>query len=245
MSIIKSLIRPIAITALTAGVAVALSACGNAPVVGGNPQPRSVNVTGSSVVYAKPDIGQVSVGIEVVDSTVQAAMSQNEQVMQKILAALKEQGVAEEDIQTSNFSVWVDQTYDENGNPQKIAGYRVSNDLTIIVRDVNKIGIVLEAATNAGANKIYGISFAFSDTSALREQAREKAVADAKAKAEALAKLSGATVGQVLSISEYSSSASPVPVALEARDMAAGSAPSISAGQMGVTVEVNVSYELK
>jgi uncharacterized protein YggE len=245
MSILKSFIRPIFITLLTAGIAVALTACGNATGVGGNAQARSVNVTGSSVVYARPDNGQVNVGIEVVASTVQDAMSQNEQVMQKILAALKEQGVAEEDIQTSNFSVWVDQTYDENGNPKAIAGYRVSNDLNIIVRDVSRIGSVLEAATNAGANKVYGISFGFSDTGKLREQAREKAVADAKAKAEALAKLSGATVGQVITISEYASSANPVPIALEARDVVASSAPSISTGQMGVTVEVTVSFELK
>lgn len=230
---------------------VALSACGGvvAPSVtsGTAPTVRSVSVNGQGVATAKPDLATINVGIETTGTTVQDATTNNEQIMQKILEALKGQNIEDKDIQTSNYSLWVDQRYDDQGNITGIAGYRVSNDLVIVVRDLNNLGIVLQSVTDAGANKVYGISFGIADMTKLREQAREQAVADAKARAEALAKLTGNNVGLVINISESYSGGNPVPVMYEARmDMAAGNAaPSISAGQLNVTVDVNVTYELK
>ena len=99
------------------------------------------------------------------------------------MTALNTLGIAAEDIQTSNYGLWAEQRYTDEG-PQGIAGYHVSNQVSVTIRDINKLSDVLAAVTEAGANGIAGIAFSVDDPAALEAEAREKAVADARTRAE-------------------------------------------------------------
>ncbi|MBI3240685.1 MAG: SIMPL domain-containing protein [Chloroflexi bacterium] len=225
-----------------------LSACGTPLAGGGDQSPsKTVAVTGNGVAFGTPDIAVASVGVQTRNENPGAAVSENTDKMQAIIAALKELGIDEKDIQTANFSVYAQQNYDTNGQPTNIT-YVADNTVTITVRDLNKVGDALGKAVAAGANNIYGVSFSVSDQSKLEAEARDKAMADAKARAEQLAKAAGVTLGGPMSISEYTS-APPVIYAADVKGLAAGvggGAPvPVSTGQIQVNLQVSVTYEIK
>jgi len=119
------------------------------------PERGEVTVIGRGEAVGEPDRAQVQVGVDILADTVQQAASQNQAVIEKILAALQAQGVAAKDIQTTNFSVWVEQRYMEQGPPE-IAGYHVSNQVNVTVREIEKISDVLAAVMEAGARERSG-----------------------------------------------------------------------------------------
>jgi uncharacterized protein YggE len=165
--------------------------------------------------------------------------------MNAITAALKAMGIADKDIQTTNFSVYGQQDYDANGQPTGTTTYFVDNTVSITVRDLTTLGAVLGQATAAGANSVYGISFGVSDQAALEAEARTKAMADAKARAEQLAAAAGVSLGEPMTISEYTYSA-PIPYAVDSRmasaDAVGGASVPVSGGQLQMTLQVNVTY---
>lgn len=206
---------------------------------------RSVSVTGVGEASGVPDQAQVTAGVQILADTVLEATRENQSIVEKIMAALEEQGIPEERIQTSNYSIWAEQEYREP-RQNRISGYFVANVVTIRIDEVGKVGDVLAAVTNAGANSIHGIQFGVKDTAALEQEAREAAMADARTRAGALAKLAGVQLGEVLSISTSYGAGPPRPMVARSFEMAdAAAAPGISPGQQSVDVQVHVSFAIR
>ena len=164
--------------------------------------PRTITVVGEGTVKIKPDVAQANIGVEVIRPTVKAASSGAKDSMEAVLQALKEQGVDEKDIQTSGFSVWTERPYGPEGPSSDELLYHVSNQVAVIIRELDTVGTVLDAAIEAGANNIYGVTFSLADPSQVESEARKKAVADAQAKAQELAALNDVELGDVVSVSE-------------------------------------------
>ncbi len=203
------------VTLFVAG-ALLLSACGGLVAQASEPAPgRSITVVGQGQASGTPDIAHINIGVDTTGASAQEAMNANKQQMTALLEKLGALGLADKDIQTSNYSIYTEQQQSPLPMEGQLAGgekmvYHVSNQVNVTVRDTSKLGDVLDQAVGAGANNIYGVYFEVSDTSKLEATAREKAIADAKARAESLAKLSGVAVGEVQVISEVIGSSSPV-----------------------------------
>jgi uncharacterized protein len=202
---------------------------------------RQITVIGTGDVKATPDQATVQIGVQSQGQTSQAAIADNNTKMEALLAKLKELGVADKDIQTSNFSI--SPTYSENG--QTVTGYQVSNNASVTIRDVATTGTLLDGVVQAGANSIYGINFGIADTKALEGQARNAAIADAKAQADAMAQAAGGSVGQILNITETIGSTPVQPMMMRQEAMQADSAVPIAQGEQTVNAQVQITYELR
>jgi uncharacterized protein YggE len=214
---------------------------------------RSITVVGEGQVKIQPDMAQINIGIEVISDTVKGASKLGADTMAAVMAALKDQGVADKDMQTSGYSVWVERPYTPEGQAQdKAPIYHVSNSVSVTILALDKVGSILDAAIEAGANNIYGVTFSLVDPTPLMAQAREKAVADAKAKAQDLAKLNDVTLGDVVSVSEVIGSGTSggyypgfgrLPVA--AQGMGGGGGGPISPGELQMTSQLQVTYAIE
>lgn len=227
--------------------AVMLSACSAVvPGVGGNVQPRMVSVNGSTQMILTPDIAYISIGVHSEAEDAKEAMADNNTQSEAVIDALVAEGVDAKDIQTTNFSIYPQERYSPTG--ESLGKYfAVDNTVYVKVRDLDGLGGLLDAAVQAGANTVYGISFDIEDKDAVIEQGRKEAVENAHKQAEQLATAAGVTLGPVYSISSYSSY--PVPMAYDVKGMggaadAVASVP-ITPGQMTITVDVSVSYEIR
>jgi uncharacterized protein YggE len=203
--------------------------------------PPAISVTGEATVSVPPDLAQVDGGVTSEAKTAREASEANNAAMGKVLMALKAASIQEKDIQTSRLSLQPQYAPNRAG-PSAVAGYRASNRVTIKVRDVSKAAGVIDTLVGAGANEIGGINFMVSQASKLLDEAREKAVADARRKADIYARAAGVTLGAPLSISE-GGNAPPVPY----RKMAAGmmAAAPVAQGEETLSVTVNVSWAIK
>lgn len=205
---------------------------------------RTITVVGEGEVRVKPDIARVTIGVEVLRNNVREATDANNQIIDKVIAALSAAGVAKDDIQTSGFSVFAER-YGTDGNPlpEDQLNYRVSNSVIVVVRALDTVSAVLDAAIEAGANSIYGIEFALDDSAAVDSEARAAAVENARVKAEELASLAGVAVGEVISISEVVG-INPV-VGIYRQDMAmGGNSPTIQPGQLTMKTQLQVTYAI-
>jgi hypothetical protein len=209
----------------------------------GVPGMRQVTVVGQGEVKGQPDMATVQIGVETEAPTARDALAKNTEQAQALQSRLKELGVAEKDIKTSNFSVYP--TYGADG--RQITGYHVSNSVTATIRDLGGAGTLLDQVVQAGANSINSISFGVADPKALLNQAREQAMQDAKAQAETLAKAGGAAVGEVLVISENIGSQPPMPLMMPApaAEAAQGRAVPVQPGEQSFTVQVQVTFGLR
>lgn len=204
-----------------------------------------ITVVGQGEAFGRPDRAQAQVGVDIFAPTVAEATSQNEATIQQVIDALTALGIDPDDIQTTNYSLWAEQRYGENG-PEGIVGYRVTNQVNVTIRDINQVSEVLGAATEAGANSIYGVSFSVADPSALEAEAREKAIADARERAASLAQLSGVELGSVRAVSEIiGQPVYPLAMGGGGRDMVQAAAPSISPGQLSYQVQVQVTFDIQ
>ncbi|MBA7631137.1 26 kDa periplasmic immunogenic protein [subsurface metagenome] len=181
-----------------------------------------------------PDIATLRLGIEAQEATVAEAQSQATEAMDRVMAALTDNGVAEEDIQTQYFSIrqitrWVDEE-------QVVVGYRVTNMVTTKIRDIDNAGIIIDAVAEAGGDltRIDSIGFSVDDPSVFYEQARQEAMADANAKAEQLAELAGVTLGKPTYISE----GIQVPPVIRMAEAA------ISPGEVEISLRLQVVYAI-
>jgi uncharacterized protein len=208
---------------------------------------QTITVIGQGSIRVEPDIARVSIGVETSSETVTEGVADNEAQMQAILAALEDAGIEAKDVQTTNFSISLDR-YPEpmprvEGSEEGQAApvYRVSNMVNVTIRDLEKVGDVLDAVIEAGANNIWGVSFTLEDPSVAQADARIEAIADARQRAQALAELSEVALGPVMSISEVISGNSfPVVTMLERAAVADGG--SISPGELEITYQVQVAY---
>jgi uncharacterized protein YggE len=208
---------------------------------------RTITVVGVGKVSLVPDIARLDVGAQDSAATVAEAKTKVDTQIAAILAALKASGVADKDIQTSNYSIYYEQPsvppVDQSGaSTERLGVYHVSNMLAVTVRDVTKAGDVLDVAVGAGANQVYGVTFTVSDESRWASQAREKAVADATSRAQELARLSGLELGQVLTISEVIGSTG-VPVV--AAERALGGGGGIVPGEQELSMQIQVTFGAK
>lgn len=168
-------------------------------------QGATITVTGSASVTLKADYARVSVGVSTTAKTVDEATFQNNLTIHSVIAALRQVGVAEEDIVTSSYSVHAQYDYSSLTGEQKLTGYNVTNQLTVIIRDMEHIGATLDKATAAGANNIYNIEFLSTKADEAQDEATVYAVQDAMRRASLLADAAGLTLGGIVSISDSSS----------------------------------------
>lgn len=209
---------------------------------------RSISVSGQGEASGAPDQASVNVGVQTRADTVIEAASENQAIVEKIMSALEQQGIDDKDIQTSNYSIYPEQRSDPRGSGEiSIVAYRVSNTVNIVVKDIDNVGEVLGAVTNAGANTVNGINFSVQDPSELERQARAAAMNNARERAEDLARLAGVKLGDVLTVSMSSGGGGPVPMMANARFAMAESAPapSVSPGELSVSVQVRVTYGIE
>lgn len=234
---------------LVAAFAVALAACSPEQAAQTGPNatvPGGITVIGTGEAVGTPDQAQVQVGVETFAETVEAATGENEATVQGIMAALDELGIPAEDIQTVNFSLWPEQRYGENG-PEGVIGYRVMNQVNVTIRDINEVGTVLAAVTEAGANSIHGVYFTVSDPAVLEAEARAAAIANAEERAASLAELSNVELGEVTVITEVIGQPQPFFGMGGGFDMAVSetAAPSVSPGQLTYTAQIQVTFALR
>lgn len=215
-----------------------------------NAAPR-ILVTGEGSAEVAPDMAVLVLSVSRDAATAREALTANSTAMRKVFDALSGLGIAKRDLQTANFDIQPRYTYPQPGNgadqSPRLVGYTVRNSLTVRVRDIAKVGEILDTSVTLGVNEGGSIVFTNDDPSAAITQARVKAVENAMAKARTLAEAAGMKVGKVLEISEQSFNPQPVAMAkLEmAMDARAGAAPPIAAGENSYKVTVNVALALE
>ena len=199
---------------------------------------KLVTVTGEATIAVAPDTAMMRIGVSSQDKTARQASETNAKQMTAVLNAIKGAGVGDSDIQTSRLSL--QPQYDPNkGGTARLTGFQASNQVTVRIRDIDKLPSILDRAISAGANEMSGIEFVVSEQSKLLDQARDDAIADARRKAELYAKAAGAKLGHVVSIAEEGSAPPPRPM----QAIRAGAVP-IAPGEQTLRAMVTVSYEL-
>ncbi len=224
-------------------IAVLAAALFASPALAETDFPPAISVSGEASVSVPPDLAQVDAGVTSEAKTAREAAEANNAAMGKVLLALKGAGIAEKDYQTSHLSLQA-QYAPNRTSSSGIVGYRASNRVTIKVRDVAKVASVIDTVTTAGASDIGGIYFMVSEPSKLLDEAREKALADARRKAEIYAKAAGVTLGPPLSIVEGGGAPAPFFRAKVAAAPMAISAP-VAHGEETLSVTVSVSWAIK
>ncbi len=185
---------------LTLSLALVLALFFSLPALAEVERPRMI-VSGNASISLPADNASLELGTSTKGTTVQAAQQQSDEIIRKVLNALKELGIAEQDIITSNYSVYSEVPYEDYGSIRRADPvYNVNNMLSIKIRDLEIIGLVIDASTKAGANQIYGLTFGSSQEDEAYKLALEHAVKDARSKAEVLAKATGKTLGAVTKI---------------------------------------------
>ncbi len=232
---------------ILAVLALVVSACGPTTI---NQEAaenvRTLNVSGIGIVYLTPDIVYINIGVNTQRENAAEAVEINKEQTNAVIQAIKDFGVDAKDIRTTNFSIWSNPQYDPAG---QITGtnYVVDNSVNVTVRDLEKLGDLLDAAVAAGANSIYSIQFDVEDKSEATKEARTKAVEDAKVEAQELAEAAGLSLVSIQSINYYESSPTTY---FEGKGGGGGAAMEsatvpIQPGQLAISVTVNVTYSIK
>lgn len=201
------------------------------------------SVTGTGKSSIKPDSASLSVGVESRGPSSEMVQEQMNGSINKVTDAIKALGIESADIKTSNYNV--NPEYDYTSATRKITGYSASTNLQIRVKDIAKANSVLDAATKAGATQVGNINFENSDKSAAENEARQKAVVDAKAKAESAAKIAGFKLGKIINYSENSGYPSIQPMLMKADSAQGNVATEVQPGTNEVSISVTLSFEVE
>jgi len=212
---------------------------------------NTITVSDTGTVYAKPDLAIASFSVVVEAKTVAEAMADNTKKMNAVVSFMKEQGVEDKDLKTTNFNInpryeWYDSDQYYPSGRRVLVGYEVTQTLQVKIRDMEKIGSIIEGGTSAGANEVSDLQFTIDDEDELKNQARTEAINKAKTKAETLAKELGINL---LRISNFSESG-VVPYFYTMQEAAApagmggGETPSIQTGENKIEVTVTITYEI-
>lgn len=211
----------------------------------------TMTLTGTGTVRAAPDMATISTGVTTQADTAREALDANSAAMTDLVAALREAGLEDREIQTSDFSVNPQYVYsdrrDENGYslPPEIQGYQVSNSVTIVVRDLEALGAILDQTVTVGANTINNIVFEVADITKLEEEARKLAVADARAKAQTYAEAAGVTLGSIESIREVDQQQPPMPMyRAEVAAMSADASVPVEAGELAYSITTTIAWDI-
>jgi uncharacterized protein len=225
-------------------LALVLSACGTtAPA-----QPRTMVVSGNGTVSLTPDIAYIYIGVHTDDPDLASGVSRNNTQAQTLVDALKKAGIDGKDIQTSNFSVYTNgnQNYDKATGQATNAGvyYSVDNTVYVTMRDLSKLGTILNTAVSSGANSINSISFDVADKTAAMVEARQKAMTNASSLAAELAKTAGLKLGEIQNVSYSDYSPSPYYGMGGGGAAAPNASVPIQPGQTQISVTVSVTYTI-
>ena len=222
-----------------------LAACSPAGAPASPESVRSMSVNGIGRVTIVPDMATVNIGVRSEAESVTDALEANTAQANGISRALKELGIEEKDIQTSNFNVYPNDRWNPMTGEVEGRYFVVENTVNVIVRDLPSLGEVLNTVVEAGANSIFGISFNVEDRSAAVAEARDLAIADARSKAEAIAASAGVQLGELISISVYESGM-PIGFFDGKGGMAAAEMEvPIAAGTLSIVMEANLNYAIK
>lgn len=208
----------------------------------------TLTLSADGVVSAAPDTAIVSLGVVQEAETADAALGANNTAMKKTLAALKDAGVADRDIATSSFTidpvlVYPPQKADGTQEAPKITGYRVSNAVTVKLRDIAKAGGLLDKVIRVGANEVRGVSFTVDDQDSLMDEARVAAMKTLETRAELYAKTGGFTLKRILAVSEGAQDRPPVPMMMAKAASMADTVP-FAAGEQDIRATVNITWEI-
>lgn len=217
-----------------------------------------ITLAGEGKVSAKPDVAKISAAIVTQKEFLKEAQDENSKKSNILIGYVKSEGVDEKDIKTSGYNIYPQYSYPRpcpdyslcplSERQPKIVGYQVRNSVEITIRDIAKAGDILAGVVGAGANEVSGITFTIDQPDALKARARGKAVEDARAKADALAKVLGKRVSDIVNFSESGGSPPPIFFAKEAALGAGGGAvpsPSVEPGENEIVVDVSITYEFK
>lgn len=235
---VKTICLKLSGLALLAALAFAFTAPASAQTDKG---PTGITVTGHGEVMGTPDIAYVTLGIVTRDKNASQAAAENARIAQAISSAVKRVGIADKDIKTQNYSIQPWMEYAPNVAPRQL-GYEVRNSVRITVRDVSKVGDVIDAGVRSGANEVQGVTFDIANDQPIRQEALAAAVQNARSKAEVVAKNLGVKVGVPLQVTE-STTRVPIPLYRAAGAEAAAPTP-ISPGQMQITSDVTVTFSI-
>lgn len=230
-------------------IAALVSGCGPLPSAATTDPVRTVNISGTGTVYVIPDIARVNIGVTTQDADAATALSANTQDVNAVKQALVALGVAEEDIQTSDFYIYQQQQYvpiiqedpelETASEPQTV--FVVQNTVLVVVRDLDSLGEILSKVVDQGANTINSISFELEDTSAAVAEATQKAIDSAASQAQEIADAAGVTLGAINYLSISNGSTSPARSAV--MEQAGGGLVPISSGTLIIQVTANITYE--
>lgn len=239
--------RPVKAAMTGAALLFGLMAMAPAQALADSDAPGRISLVGIGEVRAVPDEASIAIGVVHQADTAAAALKDNNAAMSEIFATLKGEGIDEKDIQTANFSLNPRYVYPkDNSGPPTIQGYEVSNEVSVRVRDLTKLGALLDKVVQSGSNRINGVSFSLSNPEEAENEARRRAVANAKAKAELYAKAAGVKLGSVRQISEAGIAMPPRPIMrAEAYAVkAAADAVPIANGEQTITIQVNMTWDI-
>lgn len=214
------------------------------------PEPGVISVTGEGVASVAPDMAVISLTVLREAKTAREALDANNEAMTGVLAAMKAEGIAERDLQTGAFSIQPRWFYPANKDGQneepRITGYSVNNTLTVRIRDLSRLGAILDTSVSLGVNQGGNVVFTNDDQETIRETARLDAVAKAKAKAEAMTGALGVSLGRITQISENSYSAPPMPMVRAEMAMMAKSSDAVpvASGENDYRITVSVTWEI-
>lgn len=207
---------------------------------------NQVTVSGEGKIYAKPDVAIIDLGVTTTGATVAEVTKGNTDKMNAIISAVKNLKVDEKDIQTVNYSLTPQYNYTQNGG-RIFQGYTLEQDVQVKIRDFTKIGDVLSQGTTSGANLVGDLQFTIDNPEQLKEQARAKAIAQAKANAQNLAKESGVRLGKLINV--YEGYSAPVMYnsvkAMGGAAPQAASVPTIQPGQQEIDITINLTYQVR
>lgn len=210
-------------------------------------QSHSITLTGEGKVIGVPDVANIQLGYSVEKPAVAAAQKDNTDKMNSLIDKLKKDfKIDAKDIQTANY--YISPQYDWSNGRQILRGYSVSQNLNVKVRQMDKVSSIIEAAGAIGLNQVGNLSFAIDNPEALKQQAREQALAQAKEKAETLANVVGVKLGKIISFSESENTNPPVPIYAMDKSVAGlgggAVAPTVEAGSNEITIIATVEYEI-
>ena len=236
------------IFAAIALLALVISACGPTTINQEAPAAvRTLSVTGSGQAVLSPDIAYIYVGVHTEKPSASEAVTENNDQTQKMIQALRDFGIDAKDIRTTNFSIWPMDKYDPStGLPSGQKTYAVDNTVYVTVRDLDKLGDLLDTVVSAGANTVNSVQFDVADKTEALKQARADAVKDAEEQAKSLASAAGMTLGEIQTIGFFDNPIYPV---FDGKggggNAAVEAAVPIQPGQLTFNVTVNIAYAIK
>lgn len=207
---------------------------------------NTVSFTGEGKISAKPDIAVISASIVTQNADSKTAQNDNSARSSKVTDFLKKQDIADKDIKTSGYNIYPQQKYPPYGGQPTITGYQVTQSFEIKVRDLGKIGTILDGLVTAGANQVNNTGLQIENPEALKDQARQEAIADAKQKADTLKKQVGISLGKIVNFSE-NTGGYPRPMMYESKaDYGmGGGGPDVPVGENEINVSVTITYQIK